>query len=130
MIARVESAQNWLENITYQMNHMNYKDQSRYLAGYVILRSRELDSYGFDRAIGLLKKFATESAQDTARDAVQVFGGRGITRGGMGRFIEHVSHHILLSISLKVEIYIMHIVSPHNHLRCVRSSSLPTAVYF
>lgn len=73
MIARVESAQSWLENITYQMNHMSYKDQSRYLAG----------------AIGLLKKFATESAQDTARDAVQVFGGRGITRTGMGRFIEH-----------------------------------------
>ncbi|KXN91720.1 2-methylacyl-CoA dehydrogenase, mitochondrial [Leucoagaricus sp. SymC.cos] len=73
MFARVESAQNWLENITYQMNHMSYKDQSRYLAG----------------SIGLLKKFATESAQETARDAVQIFGGRGITRTGMGRFIEH-----------------------------------------
>lgn len=34
---------------------------------------------------------ATQSAQETARDAVQLFGGRGITKTGMGRFIEHVS---------------------------------------
>ncbi|KAF8986586.1 acyl-CoA dehydrogenase [Cyathus striatus] len=73
MISRVESAQSWIENITYQMNHMNYKEQSNYLAGQ----------------IALLKKYATETAQDTARDAVQIFGGRGITRSGMGRFIEH-----------------------------------------
>jgi alkylation response protein AidB-like acyl-CoA dehydrogenase len=35
--------------------------------------------------------YATQTAQETARDAVQIFGGRGITRTGMGRFIEHVS---------------------------------------
>jgi hypothetical protein len=34
---------------------------------------------------------ATQAAQETARDAVQLFGGRGITKTGMGRFIEHVS---------------------------------------
>lgn len=34
--------------------------------------------------------YITRSAQDTARDAVQIFGGRGITRTGMGRFVEHV----------------------------------------
>ncbi|KAF9048416.1 acyl-CoA dehydrogenase [Panaeolus papilionaceus] len=73
MISRVESAQNWIENITYQMNHMSYKEQAEYLAG----------------PIGLLKKYATETAQETARDAVQIFGGRGITKTGMGRFIEH-----------------------------------------
>ncbi|KAJ3514588.1 hypothetical protein NLJ89_g2288 [Agrocybe chaxingu] len=73
MISRVESAQNWLENITYQMNHMKYKDQANYLAG----------------PIALCKKYATETAQETARDAVQIFGGRGITKTGMGRFIEH-----------------------------------------
>jgi alkylation response protein AidB-like acyl-CoA dehydrogenase len=33
--------------------------------------------------------YATRTAQETARDAVQIFGGRGITRTGMGRFIEH-----------------------------------------
>jgi hypothetical protein len=34
--------------------------------------------------------FATSSAQETAKDAVQVFGGRGITKTGMGSIIEMV----------------------------------------
>lgn len=50
------------------------------------------------RPIAFLKKYATECAQDTARDAVQIFGGRGITRTGMGRFIEHVCSLSLLRI--------------------------------
>lgn len=29
MIALVESNQAWLEQITYQMNHLSYKDQAR-----------------------------------------------------------------------------------------------------
>ena len=33
MVSRVESAQAWLENITYQMNQMSYKQQSALLAG-------------------------------------------------------------------------------------------------
>jgi len=33
---------------------------------------------------------ATQSAQQTANDAVQIFGGRGITKTGMGEHIEHV----------------------------------------
>ena len=41
--------------------------------------------------MGLLKSYSTQCAQDTARDAVQIFGGRGITKTGMGKFIEHVS---------------------------------------
>jgi len=73
MIARVESVQSWLENITHQMNNMSYKEQAKHLAG----------------PIALLKMYATQTAQETARDAVQIFGGRGITRTGMGRFIEH-----------------------------------------
>ncbi|KAJ7274439.1 acyl-CoA dehydrogenase/oxidase [Mycena haematopus] len=73
MISRVESAQAWLENITYQMCHMNYKQQSTHLAGQ----------------IAFVKMYATKTAQETAADAVQVFGGRGITRGGMGKHIEH-----------------------------------------
>ena len=40
--------------------------------------------------------YATQTAQETARDAVQIFGGRGITRTGMGRFVEHVSKTGLL----------------------------------
>ncbi|KAH9481569.1 Acyl-CoA dehydrogenase apdG [Psilocybe cubensis] len=66
MISRVESAQSWLENVTYQMSKMKYKEQAIYLAG----------------PIALLKRFTTQAAQDTARDAVQIFGGRGITKTG------------------------------------------------
>ncbi|KAF8625551.1 hypothetical protein AX15_005317 [Amanita polypyramis BW_CC] len=73
MIARAESVQCWLENITHQMNNMTYRQQANKLAGQ----------------IAFLKSYATACAQDTARDAVQIFGGRGITQTGMGRFIEH-----------------------------------------
>ncbi|KAJ7274446.1 peroxisomal acyl-CoA-dehydrogenase [Mycena haematopus] len=73
MISRAESTQNWLENITYQMCNMSYKQQAGKLAGQ----------------IAFLKAYSTSSAQETATDAVQIFGGRGITRTGMGRFIEH-----------------------------------------
>lgn len=73
MISRVESTQSWLENVTYQMNKMSYKQQATKLAG----------------PIGILKMHATRSAQQTATDAVQIFGGRGITRTGMGEHIEH-----------------------------------------
>ncbi|KII89884.1 hypothetical protein PLICRDRAFT_159111 [Plicaturopsis crispa FD-325 SS-3] len=73
MIARAESVQNWLESITYQMNNMSYKEQSSKLAGQ----------------IAFLKSYSTQCGQETARDAVQIFGGRGITKSGMGRFIEH-----------------------------------------
>ncbi|KAH9481453.1 Acyl-CoA dehydrogenase apdG [Psilocybe cubensis] len=73
MISRAESVQSWLENITYQMCNMSYKQQAGKLAGQ----------------IALLKSYSTSCGQDTARDAVQVFGGRGITQTGMGKFIEH-----------------------------------------
>ncbi|KAI9457128.1 peroxisomal acyl-CoA-dehydrogenase [Russula earlei] len=73
MIARAEAVQAWLENVTYQMCNMSYKEQATKLAGQ----------------IAFLKMYSTRCAQDTARDAVQIFGGRGITQTGMGRFIEH-----------------------------------------
>lgn len=63
MIARVESVQHWLENITYQMCRMNYEQQSDLLAGQ----------------IGFLKMHATRTAQETASDATQIFGGRAIS---------------------------------------------------
>lgn len=58
--------------------------------------------------IAFLKSYSTACGQDTARDAVQVFGGRGITQTGMGRFIEHVcislahhpSRHLLLTADM------------------------------
>ncbi|RDB25723.1 Acyl-CoA dehydrogenase family member 9, mitochondrial [Hypsizygus marmoreus] len=73
MIARAETSQHWLENITYQMCNMSYRQQANKLAGQ----------------IAFLKSYSTASGQETARDAVQIFGGRGITATGMGQYIEH-----------------------------------------
>lgn len=63
MVARVESVQNWLENVTFQMCKMSYREQSKYLAGQM----------------GFLKMFCTRTAQETAADATQIFGGRAIS---------------------------------------------------
>ncbi|KAH8106347.1 acyl-CoA dehydrogenase NM domain-like protein [Cristinia sonorae] len=73
MIARVESAQNWLESITHQMNNMSYSEQSNKLAG----------------PIALLKQYVTRTGRETAEDATQIFGGRGVTVSGMGKLIEN-----------------------------------------
>ncbi|KAG6332735.1 hypothetical protein ID866_6351, partial [Astraeus odoratus] len=73
MIERVEACQSWVENITYQMNNMSYAEQSDKLAG----------------PIALLKQFVSRSGRETAEDATQLFGGRGITAGGMGKVIEN-----------------------------------------
>lgn len=51
------------------------------------------------RQIGLLKMYCTSTAQETAKDAVQIFGGRGITRTGMGRFVEHVRLSLQISLN-------------------------------
>lgn len=72
MIAQVEANQNWLENITYQMTKMKYAEQSTRLAG----------------PIALHKYQCTRTANDVSDDACQIFGGRAITRTGMGRVIE------------------------------------------
>ncbi|KAF7374939.1 Acyl-CoA dehydrogenase [Mycena sanguinolenta] len=80
MISRVESCQSWIENITFQMCTMSAKEQARHLAGQM----------------SLLKMHATRASQATAADAVQIFGGRGITQTGMGRFIEHYHRTLLI----------------------------------
>ncbi|OLN86369.1 Very long-chain specific acyl-CoA dehydrogenase, mitochondrial [Colletotrichum chlorophyti] len=72
MIALTEANQSWLETITYQMNQMPYKEQAKHLGG----------------PIGLLKMSATRAAHEIADEAVQIWGGRGLTRTGMGRNIE------------------------------------------
>jgi alkylation response protein AidB-like acyl-CoA dehydrogenase len=72
MISHTEANQAWLESITYQMNNMDYAQQSKLLGG----------------PIGLLKSYATRSAHDVADDAVNIFGGRGLTQTGMGRYVE------------------------------------------
>ncbi|KAG2345041.1 acyl-CoA dehydrogenase NM domain-like protein [Suillus weaverae] len=73
MISRVEACQAWVENITHQMNNMSYHEQSDKLAG----------------PIALLKQFVSKAGRETAEDATQIFGGRGITVTGMGKVIEN-----------------------------------------
>ncbi|EHK98313.1 putative Isovaleryl-CoA dehydrogenase, mitochondrial [Glarea lozoyensis 74030] len=72
VIPHCEANQAWIENITYQMTLMPYAQQATHLAG----------------PIGLLKMFSTRSAHEIADEAVQVFGGRALTRTGMGATIE------------------------------------------
>lgn len=43
--------------------------------------------------------YSTRCAQETATDAVQIFGGRGISATGMGAKIEHVSICSVVRIS-------------------------------
>ncbi|KAJ6505940.1 acyl-CoA dehydrogenase/oxidase [Mycena vulgaris] len=80
MIARFESCQSWLENLTFQMTRMSAKEQAQHLAGH----------------IAFLKMHASRGAQITAADAIQIFGGRGLTQTGMGRFIEHYYRTLLI----------------------------------
>ena len=93
---------------------MSYKQQAGKLAGYdihnLILNKHILTGLSC-RQIALLKSFSTSSGQETARDAVQVFGGRGITKTGMGRHIEHVRHGSPLLSSVLI---LVCVVSPHN----------------
>ncbi|OCK81317.1 acyl-CoA dehydrogenase family protein [Lepidopterella palustris CBS 459.81] len=72
MISHVEANQAWLEQIAYQMCSMSYAQQSKLLGG----------------PIGLLKSFSTRSAHEIADEAVNIFGGRGLTQSGMGRVVE------------------------------------------
>ena len=72
MAARVEAGYAWLETVTNQMNKMSYEEQNQKLGG----------------EIALLKYEAANISQVVADEAVQIFGGRGVTKGGMGRVIE------------------------------------------
>jgi len=72
MVAEVESAHAYMEVITHQMNNMTYEEQAVQLSG----------------PISLLKYQATRVSHNVADEAVQIFGGRGVTKGGMGRAVE------------------------------------------
>lgn len=72
MIAQVEAVHNWMENITYQMTKLSYNEQSKLLAG----------------PLALLKLQSTRVAHYVADEACQIFGGRAVTKTGMGRIIE------------------------------------------
>ncbi|KAI9499666.1 acyl-CoA dehydrogenase/oxidase [Zychaea mexicana] len=72
MIASVESVHSWVENLTYQMCNMSYMEQALKLAG----------------PLALCKYQVTRMLHDVSDDACQIFGGRAITKTGMGRNIE------------------------------------------
>ncbi|KAI9026709.1 acyl-CoA dehydrogenase/oxidase [Hyaloraphidium curvatum] len=72
MAAKIEADHALIEKITDQMNKMTYMEMSEHLAG----------------PIALLKYEITRTAGFVADEAVQVFGGRALTKTGMGRTIE------------------------------------------
>jgi len=72
MSADLEATTAWLESITFQMQSMNYAEQQKKLAG----------------PIALLKYQSTRMAHDISDDACQIFGGRAITKTGMGKYVE------------------------------------------
>lgn len=78
MVAQLESVQSWLESITYQMNKMTYKEQTLQLAG----------------PLALCKLQATRVSNFVNDEACQIFGGRAITRTGMGQVIERFQRSV------------------------------------
>jgi len=72
MIGEVEAVNAWCESITYQMTKMSLKEQAEKLAG----------------PIALLKLRQTRAATYISDEACQIFGGRAVTRTGMGQQIE------------------------------------------
>ena len=74
MTAGVESCQAWLDSITYQMNMMPFSEQNAQLAG----------------PIALLKYHVTRTLFSVCDSAAQIFGGRSITKTGMGGNVERI----------------------------------------
>lgn len=72
MSAAVEALDAWCESLTYQMDKMSFIDQTIKLAA----------------PIALLKLHTTRTCVMIADNACQIFGGRALTRTGMGKRIE------------------------------------------
>jgi len=78
MIGLVEALHCWLESLTYQMATMPKEQQFFQLGG----------------PIALLKMNATRVSYTISDNACQIFGGRAITRTGMGAYIEQFQRAI------------------------------------
>eukprot|EP01063_Lacrimia_lanifica_P007925 TRINITY_DN1508_c0_g1_i1.p1 TRINITY_DN1508_c0_g1~~TRINITY_DN1508_c0_g1_i1.p1 ORF type:complete len:520 (+),score=229.00 TRINITY_DN1508_c0_g1_i1:69-1628(+) len=72
MVASMEGVAGWLDQITYALNKLSWKDSMARLAG----------------PLALLKYQITRAALQVADDAAQIFGGRAITRTGPGKHVE------------------------------------------
>ena len=78
MASRVEATHHWLENITYQTKLMDHGTAMRQLGGQ----------------IALLKAQAARNLEFCAREAQQIFGGLGYTRGGLGEKVERLAREV------------------------------------
>jgi len=75
MIRQIEGADAWLHLLTYQMTRLSHEEQNQKLSG----------------PIALLKCHITMLLEQCAREAIQVFGGLGYTRGnGQGGVVERL----------------------------------------
>lgn len=72
MVSEVEAVHAWLESVTHQMNTMSTREATEKLAG----------------PIALLKLKQTRVGTLVGDEACQIFGGRAITRTGMGSQVE------------------------------------------
>jgi alkylation response protein AidB-like acyl-CoA dehydrogenase/predicted heme/steroid binding protein len=72
MSALVECLEAWLESITFQMDRMTPMEQFQNLSSPIALMKFQFGKYGWR----------------IADNAAQIFGGRAVTRTGMGRLIE------------------------------------------
>ena len=72
---------------------MSYEEQADKLAGPIALLKQSVPS-SLPLNSCLISdsgvRFVTQTARQTAEDAVQIFGGRSITASGMGKLIENV----------------------------------------
>lgn len=97
MVRQIEATHNWLENILFQCQTMEDTEAMFRLGG----------------AIASLKAQATVTFEFCAREAVQIFGGIGYTKGGQGAKVERLyrdvrgyaipggSEEIMLDLSIR-----------------------------
>merc|ERR550514_2731606 len=78
MARMVEATHAWLEQVTYQMNTMQPLEATFKLGG----------------PTALLKVQCTKVFEYCAREAAQIFGGLGYTRGGQGEKVERLSREV------------------------------------
>eukprot|EP00755_Sulcionema_specki_P005679 Sspe_Gene.33432::Locus_16323_Transcript_1_1_Confidence_1.000_Length_1750::g.33432::m.33432 len=84
MAAATESLQHWLDFITLQMSKMSHAEQMKKLGG----------------PTALLKYHSTRVSLKVADNATQIFGGRGLTKTGMGAKIEQFVRQVKFSAIL------------------------------
>lgn len=88
---------------------MSYKEQSKWLGG----------------PIGLLKSFCTRGAHEIADDAVNIFGGRGITQSGMGKLVEQFHRSKLSKAPMTYRIVRFANLNCNQHTNLMLSSEVP-----